>query len=70
MVAAHCRRRGIGSQILRALIDNARRLGFKYLVLETSVTWDSAVLFYERNGFMPTTKRDGDQYFERMIATD
>jgi len=57
------RRSGIGSQVLAALLQKAKALGFSQIVLETSADWESAIRFYVSNGFTPTTVGDGDQHF-------
>jgi GNAT superfamily N-acetyltransferase len=62
-VAKGFRRRGIGSLILIALLRATREQGFKRIALETTATWESAVKFYVRHGFVPTETRNGDQYF-------
>lgn len=45
------RRRGIGRAILRALEDEARRLGVTRLVLETGICQEEAVALYRAHGF-------------------
>ena len=62
-VLADCQRTGIGSKILIVLLERAKSLGYKEVVLETTATWESAVRFYRGHGFIPTTVRDGDQHF-------
>lgn len=63
-VAAEMRRRGVGSQILQRLCDQARSLGVRQLVLETTETWQAATAFYEHFGFKATHHLNGDIYFE------
>jgi GNAT superfamily N-acetyltransferase len=58
------RRGGIGTRILRALLGEARTLGYTKIVLETTDTWDDAISFYLRNGFRITHRADGDVHFE------
>ena len=48
--AAH-RREGIGTLLLNHLVEGARALAYRRLVLETTETWDEVVAFYLRNGF-------------------
>lgn len=64
------RRGGVGSRILRALLDEARALGYGKIVLETTETWDDAIGFYLRNGFRITHHADGDAHFELTIQND
>jgi len=62
-VAAHARRRGIGTRILRHLREQAQADGRRQIVLETTSTWADAIAFYERNGFRPIGSWDGDTHF-------
>jgi len=62
-VAADCRRQGIGTQILRGLLQAARARGCRRVVLETTASWESAVKFYAGRGFIAAEVRDGDQHF-------
>ena len=57
-VAKDARRQGIGRRILDALCEEARRLGLKRLVLETTSSWRDVRLFYEGHGFTFTQYRD------------
>jgi ribosomal protein S18 acetylase RimI-like enzyme len=57
------RRRGIGGAILRRLIEDARASGCRRIVLETTSTWQDAVLFYQKRGFCVTHHQGGDTYF-------
>lgn len=68
-VARHWRHSGIGSQILAALLESAKRLGYTQVVLETSADWDSAIRFYESNGFSRTKTEDGDQHFALNVGS-
>lgn len=45
------RRRGVGRAILRALEDEARRLGVTRLVLETGIRQAEAIALYRAHGF-------------------
>lgn len=62
-VTRDLRRRGIGSAILRRLLDDAKATGFKKIILETTSTWDEAITFYQKHGFRVTHTREGDTYF-------
>jgi len=49
------------------LIEHARALRYHEIVLETSQTWDSAVAFYKRHGFIETHRADGDAHFRYRL---
>jgi ribosomal protein S18 acetylase RimI-like enzyme len=50
-VAESCRRRGIGRQLMEALVEKARQAGFRILALETQSTNIPAISFYRAVGF-------------------
>lgn len=52
-VRATARRRGIARQILRHLEDEARRRGFRSIVLETGCKNSEAIALYEAEGYFP-----------------
>jgi len=62
-VAADLRRRGLGRIILTALIEQARSLGCRRVILETTSTWQEVIDFYLDYGFTVTHTCDGDTYF-------
>ncbi|MBO9626565.1 MAG: GNAT family N-acetyltransferase [Microbacterium sp.] len=51
--AVESRGTGAATAVLRALEDEARRLGIRRLVLETGTAQPDAVRFYEREGYRP-----------------
>ena len=57
------RRRGVGRAIVAALLDEARTLGHRRIILETTETWDDAVRFYLSLGFVITHHQNGEVYF-------
>jgi GNAT superfamily N-acetyltransferase len=61
------RRSGVGTRLLRALLGEARTLGYTKIVLETTETWNDAIGFYLRNGFRITHRADGDVHFEMKL---
>ncbi len=69
-VSHDLQRRGVGSKVLRALLDHATNLGYRELVLETTATWQSAVAFYRHHGFVPTMTHNGDKHFRYLPAND
>jgi len=56
-------RRGVGRCVLGALIEHARRLRYREIVLETTESWDSAVAFYRAHGFAEVRRAAGDVHF-------
>ena len=62
-VDASCQRSGIGTLILRELLEAGQQRGFLEVVLETTSSWDSATAFYVGHGFRKTHERGGDTYF-------
>ena len=46
---------GLGKRVLERAVDEARRLGFRAIVLETISVLQRAILLYTRFGFLPTT---------------
>ena len=61
-VARAFRRRGLGRQLLDHLIEIARRLKVKRIVLETTETWAGVIAFYESYGFRVDEHRHGDAH--------
>jgi putative acetyltransferase len=66
-VAGDLRRLGLGRQMIVRVIEQARELGCKKIVLETTADWQDVVAFYDRAGFTRTEIRDGDQWFELIL---
>ena len=62
-VDASCQRSGIGTLILRGLLEAGQQRGFREVMLETTSSWKSAIAFYVGHGFRKTHERDGDTYF-------
>jgi ribosomal protein S18 acetylase RimI-like enzyme len=62
-VAREFRRRGIGSAILRRLLEDARTACYRTIILETTSAWKDAVAFYQKRGFRMTHLQGGDTYF-------
>jgi len=61
-VAKDMRRKGVGRKILQRLCEQAKRNGYKRLVLETTETWHEVIEFYKQFGFKETHLLDGDIY--------
>ena len=66
-VASLYRRSGIGSLILSHLIGLAREKGMREVCLETTSSWESAVMFYSRHGFRRTHEAGGNSYFSYVL---
>jgi putative acetyltransferase len=47
------RGRGLGKELLQRLLADARRLGYKRIILETNSALKDAIALYRRFGFMP-----------------
>ena len=66
-VARDARRRGLGTALLVALLEDARERGWRSVRLETTADWEDAVQFYRAFGFELTHYKDGgfgrDAYF-------
>jgi ribosomal-protein-alanine N-acetyltransferase len=58
-VVADARREGIGRQLLRRFIDDARRLGAEQIFLEVRVSNDAAISLYDAEGFTAVGRRNG-----------
>lgn len=63
------RRQGIGRTILQALVEQARKSGFRQVTLETTETWGEVITFYLNFGFQITHHQDGDVYFALDLTT-
>ena len=63
-VAKDLRRQGVGRRILQSLCDEAVARGYKYVILETTETWNEVIAFYQSFGFRITHHKDGDVYFK------
>lgn len=70
-VLSKFRRLGFASQLFNALISEAKKAGYKRMVLETTSDWDKAIEFWLRNGFRITHVDDSgawsETWFERLL---
>ena len=57
VVAANARRKGIGNQLLRALVATARETNSDSVFLEVRESNAAARALYEKSGFQPTGRR-------------
>lgn len=62
-VAPDCRRQGVGSALIEALLARARELGLSFVNLEVRESNAPAIALYERFGFVPDGRRKG--YYDR-----
>lgn len=58
-VAPRWRRQGLGSRLLRAALQAARKMDMQRAVLEVRVNNAAAIALYERTGFLPVGRRPG-----------
>ncbi len=58
-VVPDARREGLGRQLLRRFIDDARRLGAEQIFLEVRVSNVAAIGLYDAEGFAAVGRRDG-----------
>jgi ribosomal protein S18 acetylase RimI-like enzyme len=65
-VAAEEAGRGVGSSLLAAAEEAARRKGVEGVHLEVRADNSSAITFYERSGYRPTGQREG--YYQDGMA--
>ena len=69
-VSALMRRHGLGTRLLQALVDRARSMGLRQVILETTETWHEVIAFYGRFGFRITHHQAGDAYFAFDLVDD
>lgn len=69
------RGQGIGDQLMRAVIDEAKRRGAQRLKIETNSRLEPALRLYRRHGFVPDDKAASahgfaraDVFLERILA--
>lgn len=58
-VAAKSRNQGIGSVLLRRVVEEAIGAGLRSVALDVAADNDGAIRFYEREGFVTITERRG-----------
>ena len=61
-VALELRRGGVGSAIVAGLLEIARARAFECAILEATESWTEVISFYERLGFTPCERRNGNLY--------
>ena len=71
-VSAEHRRRGVGSLLVRALIDDARALGFHVMIAGIDATNEASLALHRRLGFVeagrfPEIARKFDRWLELVL---
>lgn len=69
-VAENMRRQGIATKILEYICEEAQKLGFTKIVLETTSTWHDVITFYQNFGFQITHRQEGEFGGETHFAYD
>ena len=59
-VAREHRGRGLGRALVEHLLDEARRRGYRRVLVETTKEWHDAIRLYERCGFAEYARDDED----------
>ena len=67
-VAPEARRRGIGSQLIRALLERAETMQLSFVTLEVRVGNQAAIELYEKHGFRPVGRRKNYYDFPKEDA--
>jgi len=57
-VVPDARRQGLGRELLRRFVDDARRLGAEQIFLEVRVSNAAAIALYAGEGFVPVGRRE------------
>ena len=70
-VAQLFRRGGYASQLVNALVAEAKQVGYQRIILETTTTWTNVIAFWQHNGFRITHTVDStpwpETWFERWL---
>lgn len=61
------RRHGLAERMLKELEALAINLGYRKLVLETNLDWESATNFYKKMSFKEEKKEDGLVHFSKYL---
>lgn len=69
-IVPEARRRGLGQDLLEEMEHQARLLGFRRLVLDTSARLEVAISLYLANGYTETPPYNDNPYAERWFAKE
>ncbi|MFZ5833070.1 MAG: GNAT family N-acetyltransferase [Planctomycetota bacterium] len=61
---------GLGRQLLRELIEEARRKRFKWVVLETASVLHEAIALYTNHGFVPAARPPHSSRCDRVFELE
>lgn len=64
-VSPECRGQGIGKLLVMDTINRSTEAGYKAVELDVTAVNESAVRFYEKNGFIKVSESGDQQLFER-----
>ena len=67
-VARDLRRTGLGTQMLNRLLDLALKRKYSRVVLETTSTWNDAISFYKKHGFIVEGRRNDEVHFYKDLG--
>src|ERR687885_1580539 len=69
-VAREHRGQGLGRALVEHLLDEARRRGYRRVLVETTKEWHDAIRLYERCGFVEHARDDEDVHSCRGLRTE
>ena len=67
-VAREHRGRGLGRALVEHLLDEARRRGYRRVLVETTREWHDAIRLYQRCGFVEYARDDEDVHLALSLA--
>jgi DNA-binding MarR family transcriptional regulator/ribosomal protein S18 acetylase RimI-like enzyme len=70
LVEADARGAGLGHRLVRSMIDHARRMGERRIVLETASDLTAARALYASHGFRHTASTTGEPFLRRGVASE
>ncbi|HEX8115541.1 MAG TPA: GNAT family N-acetyltransferase, partial [Kofleriaceae bacterium] len=70
IVEADARGHGLGRRLVRSVIDHARRMGERRIVLDTASDLTAARALYADHGFHLTARTPGEPFLPRGVASE
>jgi DNA-binding MarR family transcriptional regulator/ribosomal protein S18 acetylase RimI-like enzyme len=70
LVEADARGHGLGRRLVRSVVDHARRLGERRIVLDTASDLTAARALYAGHGFRRTATTPGEPFLPRGVASE